>query len=216
MRRLFFCVFFLATSARAQDAFEIQVYNSETAPPKESGFELHINTSGDQFSHFTLEPHLGLLNWLEVGAYFQTELRPDGNFDYAGVKLRIKGRVPRRIGRVLGLALNLEIASEPEGYAAEARPIIDLQWKRLYLAINPIVSFDFRGNVDFEPAAKFSVILIPALSIGAEYYGTVENRINRIFGALDVEYGRIGLNLGAGYSFGDDKWIVKAIVGLTI
>jgi hypothetical protein len=208
---------FLSVPARAQDPFEIQVYNSETAAPRESGFELHLNTSADRFTHMTLEPHVGLNRWLEAGAYFQTQLDPDGTFHYEGVKLRLKMRVPRLIGNVLGLALNVEVSSEPsEGFAGEARPILDLQWKRLYLAVNPIVSFTFAGEVDFEPAAKFAVILFKPLSVGAEYYGSVREHIQRIFGAFDVDYGRIGLNFGAGYSFGDDKWIVKAIVGLTI
>jgi hypothetical protein len=206
----------IGANARAQDAFEIQVYDAETAAPKTSGFELHINTGGDRFTHFTLEPHVGLLSFLEAGAYFQTQLLPDGSFEYAGVKLRLKARVPRRI-RGFGFALNLEWSATPdERFGGEARPIIDFEWRRLYVSVNPIVSFTFAGAVDFEPAAKIVIRVFAPLSLGAEWYGTATAGIERIFGVADVEYGRLSLNLGAGYSFGDDKWIVKAIVGLTI
>jgi hypothetical protein len=214
--RAIFLFLLIGATARAQDAFEIQVYDAETAAPKTAGFELHINTGGDLISHFTLEPHVGLLNWLEAGAYFQTRLLPDGSFEYAGVKLRLKARVPRRI-RGFGFALNLEWSATPdERFAGEARPILDFSWRRLYVAVNPIVSFTFAGAVDFEPAAKITIRVFGPMALGAEWYGTATAGIERVFGVMDVEYGRLSLNLGAGYSFGDDKWIVKSIVGLEI
>ena len=42
----------------------------------------------------SVEPSLGLEPWWEVGAYFQTAVRRDGTFDYAGVKLRSKFVTP--------------------------------------------------------------------------------------------------------------------------
>jgi hypothetical protein len=216
--RTLVCVLLLAAPARAQDDFEIQVYDAETAAVGQSGFELHLNTGGDDYSHFTLEPHVGLLGWLEAGAYLQTQLLPDGSFEYAGVKLRLKARVPRRL-RGFGLALNVEWSAEPGqmgGMGGELRPIVDFQWRRLYLAVNPIVSFDFSGSVDFEPAVKLGIKVIEPLWVGAEYYAAAVSGVQRILGVIDVVYGRVGLNLGAGYSFGDDKWLVKAIVGLQI
>ena len=102
--------------AAAQDAFEIQVYDSETAPPRDFGLEVHLNyvASADPIAHFTLEPHVGLAPWCEAGAYFQTALSPDGTFDYAGVKLRFKARVPHKVAHgLLGLALNGELLAAP-------------------------------------------------------------------------------------------------------
>src|SRR5215470_18909169 len=106
MRRLILLLL-CAPSARAQDAFEIQVYDASTAPPLTAGLEVHLNgvlhgseePSADSelpthhVAHFTLEPHLGLLDWLEAGAYLQTALRPEGTYDYAGAKLRLKARL---------------------------------------------------------------------------------------------------------------------------
>src|SRR5262245_29653167 len=106
MRRLI-PLLLCAASARAQDPFEIQVYETNTAPPLTVGVETHLNAvlkgseqpsaAGElptnHVAHFTLEPHLGLLDWLEAGAYLQTALRPEGTYDYAGTKLRIKARL---------------------------------------------------------------------------------------------------------------------------
>jgi hypothetical protein len=107
--------------AWAQDRFEIQVYDAETAPQAAAGVEIHLNfvAVGSQVSsadgelpthhvaHMTLEPHLGLSRWCELGAYIQAAVRPDGSFDYAGFKLRFKARIPRRLANnLIGLALN--------------------------------------------------------------------------------------------------------------
>lgn len=210
----------IARVSRAQDAFEIQVYDTESTPAGVSGLELHVNAGGDRFTRFTLEPHVGLSSWLEAGAYLQTALRPDGGFDYAGVKLRLKGRAPRRLWGLVGVGINLEISSVPrpyeDGLGVELRPIVDLEWRRLYLSVNPIWSVDFKGGFDFEPASKLSVRVIRPIAVGAEYYGAARAGVNRILGAVDVTYGRIGINLGAGYGFGENRWLAKAILGLEI
>src|SRR5262249_36236632 len=132
-------------------------------------------------SHYTLEPHIGLTPWLEAGAYFQTALRPDNQFDYAGVKLRTKGRLPFRPAG-FGFALNVEVSSVPKIYEAarigsEFRPVIDFRSGRLYLSVNPIVSVDFdgpwAGHPQLQPAAKLAVELIGGLAIGCEYYAAL-------------------------------------------
>jgi hypothetical protein len=209
VRALLICLL-LAGAARAQDDFEIQVYDAETAARGEAGFELHLNAFADGQSHFTLEPHVGLTGWLEAGAYVQTFL--DGNdFHYGGAKLRLKGRMPRR-HHGFGMALNVEWSAEPSGMGGELRPIVDFEWRRLYVALNPIVSFGPEG-ADFEPAVKVNVRIISALAAGVEYYGTVAAHVHRLVGVLDVGWGRLGLNVGAGYSWGDNRWLVKGIVG---
>jgi hypothetical protein len=210
--RALVCLLLLTAQARAQDDFEIQVYDAETAARHEAGFELHLNAFANRLSHFTLEPHIGLLDWLEAGAYFQTFL--DGNdFRYGGVKLRLKARMPHR-HHGFGMALNVEWSAEPGAMGGELRPIIDFEWRRLYVAVNPIVSFDAKG-ADFEPAVKTTIRIIAPLAAGVEYYGAVTAHVHRLLGVIDVSWGRLGLNAGAGYSWGDNRWLVKAIVGYT-
>ena len=219
--------------ARAQDAFEIQVYDSETAAPKDVGLEVHLNyVPDDRVSHFTLEPHVGLARWCEAGAYFQTALRPDGGLDYAGVKLRFKARVPRRLAHgLVGLALNGELSSVPPKYeetglGGELRPIVDVAWKRLYASVNPILGFDFfgadAGHPQLEPAATVLVSLAEGWAMGAEYYtalGPIDRplplaqQVHRVFGVATIAYKWFGLHVGAGYGLGaGEKWIAKAIL----
>ncbi len=233
-------------AAAAQDAFEIQVYDSETAPPGDTGLEVHLNyvASGvamtspdgelpsDRVAHLTLEPHVGLASWCEGGAYFQTALRPDGSFDYAGVKLRLKTRIPRRFGHgTVGLALNGELSAvpriyEPTGLGGELRPIVDVTWKRLYASVNPILGFDFfgaeAGHPQLEPAATVLVLIDRGWAMGVEYYGVLgpidrplpaAEQVHRLFAVATVTHKWFGLHVGGGYGFAaGDKWIAKAIL----
>ena len=122
----------LAAAARGQDPFEIQVYDAKTAPPGSVGLEVHLNgvLSGSEerspagelptrhVIHATLEPHLGITSWLEVGGYLQSALRPEGSYDYAGAKLRLKARLPEPAFGWLEMALNGELSWIPARYEA--------------------------------------------------------------------------------------------------
>ena len=240
----------LARVAAAQDAFEIQVYDSEAAAPGDVGVEVHLNyvavgesaissageLPSDHVTHLTLEPHVGLAPWCEAGAYFQTALRPDGSLDYAGVKLRLKTRVPRKLGRgLVGLALNFELSAvprtyEPTGLGGELRPIVDVAWKRLYASVNPILGFDFfgadAGHPQLEPAATVLVSIVEGWAMGVEYYGVFgpidrplpsEQQVHRLFAVATVTYRWFGVHVGGGYGFAaGDKWIAKAILSFDL
>ena len=243
-----------ARPARAQDRFEIQVYDVETAPRGGAGLETHLNVVAagttvpspdgeaptDHQFHVTLEPHLGLRRWCELGAYLQSSVDGDGRFHYAGAKLRGKMRLPRRYARkVIGLALNLELSKVPARYEAnvygsELRPIIDVQYGRLYAALNPILSIDLAGPLvgrpQLEPAAKLTVAAAQGLAFGVEYYAGLgpvtgflpaAQQTHRLFAVADFsreltrELG-LSVNVGAGYNLtgNGDRWLVKAIVGI--
>jgi hypothetical protein len=187
----------VARAARAQDPFEIQVYDSETAAPLESGIELHTNYFGQRTAvsapgpvrptgrvfHVTFEPHLGLADWAEVGGYLQTVVRPDGSYDYAGAKLRFKARLPWRLVGHVGVAVNTEVSAVPRAYSesrfgAELRPIVDLRVGWAYLSLNPILDIDFGGDLagrpQLEPATKVEVTLLDDhVGLGVEYYAAI-------------------------------------------
>ncbi len=234
-------------AARAQDRFEIQVYDSQTAPPLGVGLEVHVNydargatetTEGGELpthrvSHYTLEPHLGLADCCEVGGYFQTAFRPEGRFDYAGVKLRFKVRLPRRIANLIGFALNTEISAVPRSYEAnrygsELRPIADLRYGRLYASINPILSIDFAGSLagrpQFQPATKISWDVLEGLGLGLEHYAGLgpidgllspEQQSHFLFGAVDWTGSLFDFNLAAGRGFGQaEPWVAKVIFSI--
>jgi hypothetical protein len=222
-----------AAAARAQDRFEIQVYDSETAPPLGYGLEMHLNHVFSEVheTHVTFEPHVGLTDWLELGGYFQTAIRDDGTFDYAGVKLRLKARTRRYWDDRVGLALNGEISAVPERYeenvwGSELRPIADLRVGPFYGSVNPIVTFDLRGldagHPQLEPCAKAALRVIGTLYLGAELYTALgpidklgDESVVRLLGVVDFSTPILDLNVGAGYADGtDDRWVAKVIVGL--
>ncbi len=180
--------------AAAQDAFEIQVYDAETARAGEPGLEIHLNyfaqgttepspegeVPTDHLTHITFEPHLGVTDWWELGMYLQFALRPDGGFDTGGIKLRSKWRWPEPVGP-FRFALNIELARvskryEAAGWGGELRPVVDARWGPLYLAANPIVSFAFAGpdawKPVLEPAFKASVDVARPLALGLEEYSS--------------------------------------------
>lgn len=246
-------VLFVARAALAQDPFEIQVYDSDTAPRLETGLELHANyfarrttSTGsapalptDRGLHVTFEPHLGLTDWAEIGGYLQTAVRPDEAYDYAGAKLRLKARVPRRLAGLVGVAVNAEISTLPRAYAdsrfgAELRPIVDVRAGRAYLSVNPILSFDLQGSLagrpQLEPAAKAEAMLLDdRLGVGVEYYASLgpltapfpfREQVHRLFGVIDLARVPAGpLLLGVDLGVGRDlqaggEWVAKSIIGI--
>jgi hypothetical protein len=236
----------LPLAASAQDRFEIQVYDSQTSPPLVPRVELHLNytDSGSRepseegelptnhVARYTLEPQMGLADWCEVGAYFQTALRPEGTFDFAGVKLRFKARIPGLLWKAVGVALNAEVSMLPRGYepnrwGSELRPILDLRLGAFYASINPILSFDLAGAMaghpQFQPATKASFDVLPGLALGAEYYagfGPIDRflpagaQTHLLFGVLDWASSLVDLNVGVGHGLGTGEWVTKAIVGI--
>jgi hypothetical protein len=182
----------LGSLARAQDPFEIQVYDATVAGPLEPGIEIHLNhffegttepgpggeVPTEHLTHLTFEPHLGLTPWWEIGLYLQTVLRPDWHWDSGGIKLRTKFRWPDDVG-AFRFALNMELARiskryEADGWGTEFRPIIDARWGRWYLSLNPIIGFPLAGpdawKPDFEPATKVSFDVGGSCAIGLETY----------------------------------------------
>ncbi len=243
-----------SATARAQDRFEIQVYDAETAPVGGFGVETHVNnvlvgttqnsTHGElatnHLTHLTLEPHLGLASWCELGFYLQSAYLPDGDIEWGGFKLRFKMRIPRRLAHgLIGLALNVELSVVPSRFEAnvfgsELRPVIDLRWKRLYLSFNPIIDIDLAGSLvgrpQLQPALKVAITVVRPLALGVEYYAALGpvtgfvkpgHEVHRLFGVIDVAH-RItdkidfDFNVGAGYNLtgNGDRVVLKAIVGL--
>jgi hypothetical protein len=222
--------------ARAQDAFEIQVYDATTAQLGEVGIETHLNQhiidGAANETHLTLEPHYGLTDWAELGGYFQTAMTSGGDLAYAGVKLRLKLRRPGRVWQDrIGLAINGELSVipsrfEPQVWGSEIRPILDLTTGALYASINPILTVDLRGELaghpQFEPCAKFAVKLRETVAIGAEAYGAFgplddlgSEHATRLLAVVDLTGDWWDLNLGVGYGWGSpDHAVAKLILGL--
>jgi hypothetical protein len=241
---------FIASTAHALDPFEIQVYDANIDPPHTAAIELHANAvlSGvetapppeyppNHQTHLTAEPSFGLTPWWEIGGYLQTAIRADGNFDFAGVKLRSKFVLPPAPGSPLGWGLNLEISRLPETYdrnrwGAELRPIATARAARgrLYFGINPIVDWDLAGpdasgRPDLEPAATALFVVEGLASLGLEYYANfgpigawlpASAQEHYLFEVVNLTRWRrweINLGLGEGLTAASNRLVVKTILG---
>ncbi len=179
--------------AHAGDLFEIQVYEAEVNRPWQPGLEAHLNYTlsgrrtpayiGEQAPHqvgrLTLEPALGITEFLEIGAYLQNMVNADGQFRFAGWKLRTKWVLPKRYTGKFFFGINAEIGKVPRaveaaGWANEFRPIAGYYDGHWLFDINPIFGYALSGpdklRPDFEPAGKIGFNTQYGFMLGAEYY----------------------------------------------
>lgn len=182
-----------APAARATDMFEIQVYQSEVNKPGQFAVELHTNQTirgpktaewdghvpTDRMTRMTLEPALGITEWLELGLYLQSFHTPGAGANFGGFKARAKMVVPQRISKNYMLGVNVEVGRVPraieiDGWANELRPIIGYKDGWVLASFNPIIGYAFTGperfRMHFEPGAKGWVNTQLGFALGVEYY----------------------------------------------
>ncbi len=183
-------------TAGAVDKFEIQVYGPDVGRPGQLGLEAHVNYTplgrsepayvGEQppqgVTRLTLEPALGVTEYLELGAYLQNMVNADGQVRYAGFKLRTKWVVPERFTGNWFFGINAELGKVPHraeqhGWANEFRPIVGHYDGHWLFDFNPIFGYALSGPdkfvPDFEPAGKVGFNTQKGFMLGAEYYAGV-------------------------------------------
>jgi len=240
-----------ATRARADiDRFEIQVYDATADAPGQPGLELHTNyvakgltqqegtlLPADKVAHFTLEPSIGVLPFWEMGGYFETALRPDGTFDYAGVKLRSKFVTPPTWNEAhphWRLGVNFEVSLVPTTYdpnrwGSEVRPIVAWENEQFEFAFNPIVDVAFAGDgwhhgPDFDPAL-LGIYKLDHVGLGLEYYAALgyfsgfsplaqqEHYVYEVVNLLGVEGVEVNAGVGEGLTSASNRVVLKMILG---
>src|SRR5271157_3176729 len=167
---LVFCSIDLA----AQDNYEIQVYPSETIPPKTTMVELHSNFlfQGSKATeegvlptehelHETIEITQGFTPWFETGFYIFTTVPNGQGWRWVGDHIRPRVRAPESWHWPVGVSLSAE-----GGYARpifstsvwslEIRPIVDKQKGRPYWSINPAFEKAFTGPENAGLIAQYS------------------------------------------------------------
>jgi hypothetical protein len=186
----------LSGPARAQDNYEIQVYNYELVDPGHTMVELHSNFTIDgtktivdglypsnHAEHETIEITHGFTDWLEVGFYIFTYERSGQGIDWVGDHIRPRVAIPKKWNWPVGLSLSNEIGYQRRQFSTdtwtwEMRPIIDKQLGRWYLDFNPTFDRSFHGEsvsqgFVFSPNAKISYDFTKKITGGLEYYGSV-------------------------------------------
>ncbi len=181
----------------AQENYEIQVYESETASRGKTVFELHSNFTGrgrtlplrgmvptDGAFHETLEITHGISDIFEVGVYLFTSVRTGEGWQVAGAHIRPRIRAPESWKLPVGLGLSTELGPtsakfDENEFGVELRPIIDQTIGRLYWAVNPTIGWSLKGpdagtgirGTTFNPSAKLGWQFTKKLQAGVEYYG---------------------------------------------
>lgn len=158
------CVAAWASPAGAQENFEIQVYGSETVAPGSTMVELHSNVAAEGSRrtengvlrtqgafHETLEITQGIASWFETGLYVFTSIQPDTSWEWVGTHIRPRVRAPESWELPVGLSLSAELGYQRRAFSTDAwtlelRPIIDRQWSRWYVAINPTLERAIKGE----------------------------------------------------------------------
>jgi hypothetical protein len=241
-----------ATPCRADLQDEIQVYDDSINQPREFGLELHVNTTprGRGLPNYpgevpplhalrlTPEFSWGLTRTTELGLYLPTVRRPDGSYDLAGGKVRLKW-LPLQPGDGTGAfaGVNFELSRLAYRYS-ESRTSLETRfiagWRNpdWLVAVNPVLGFGlspgFRGQrPDFDLGLKVSRRVGEGIAGGVEAYSgrgelghalPWQQQDNRVFLALDVDRSPWVFNVGLGYGLTQaaDRWTVKAIFELPV
>src|SRR3984885_6303076 len=180
--------------AHGQGNYEIQVYGSDTVPPKNLMVELHSNytVSGqtnqidgvyptNHQEHETLELTQGITDWSEIGFYVFTSEQDGHGVQWVGDPLRPRVRAPESWHLPVGLSLSTEFGYQravysPDTWTWEIRPIIDKTAGPWYVAFNPALERTVHGpgvadGFTFAPGLKVGYAFTKVVSAGLEYYG---------------------------------------------
>jgi hypothetical protein len=235
----------LIAPVSAQDDYEIQVYSSPTAPKGNTLFELHSNFTpvgnkqysdkifpSDKILHETLEITHGFSDIFEMGVYFFNAIGSNGRSGYGGSHIRPRIRIPDSWNLPVGLSLGSEIGYQRIGFfnnhwLFEIHPIIDKEFGKFYISINPTFDWNIDKSDDFEfnPCMVASYKIDKKADLGLEWYsgyGPVQDMLpwnqehQVLFVATNIEFGNnweFNAGVGRGLNSQTDPWIIKCIVG---
>lgn len=235
---------------QAQENYEIQVYGSETVEKHYTMLELHSNFTFDgqkttvndvlpthHVFHETIEVTHGFTDWFETGFYIFTTIGSNNRTNYVGSHIRPRVRIPTAWKWPVGVSLSGEVGYQKKEYSEddwtlEIRPIIDKQFKKLYLSFNPTLDKSLHGlnqheGFVFSPNFKASYAVTKKLSPGIEYYGAAGSMPfnpwkydqNQIFICLDADISpdwEFNCGFGWGLTSTTDNAIIKVILGRRI
>ncbi len=182
-----------ASPSHAIDFYEIQIYDTDTAPVDHLTLELHSNTTSTATGQLaksqmdvhqireTLEGTYGVIRWLEVGQYFCTAKLSNGDYEYSGSRTKVHFGIPQTFEWPVQFGGNIELdymrhAAEENPTTLELRPIVGTSFKGFRLVGNFAFEDPFSGpgahrGFQFDPSGELVYKLNRWLSPAVEYYG---------------------------------------------
>ncbi len=232
----------------AQDPFEIQVYEYGTVPRGRWNLETHFNYTArgvktfegtvaptERQSHLTLELTRGITDYFEMAAYLVLARQAGDSPDFAGWRLRPRVRLPERWQLPVLVSLSAEVAFPQDAYEAadatlEIRPVLERQFGRVAIDLNPVLGRALKGpgseeGWEFEPAARVGVTVSPKLDLSVEYYGAygplkdflpAAEQVHQFFGGGDFQLNEnmvLNLGVGVGATSAGNRTVLKARLG---
>lgn len=247
-RVVFFLAAIVVPPAAAQDPFEIQVYEYVTTPKGRWNLETHFNytargttvhagrvTPSQGQSHLTFELTRGITELFELAGYVVLAKRESHGPDLVGWRVRPRIRAPESWNLPVRLSLSTEVAFpralyDEEKVTLEVRPIIERQFGRLLIDLNPVIGRSLDGpgtddGWDFEPGARVGLTVSRIVDVSVEYYGSLgpvsgflpaDEQVHQFFGGGDLQLRpNVVLNLGLGVGATDagNRMVLKARLG---
>jgi hypothetical protein len=182
-----------ARNVHAIDFYEIQIYDTDTAPVGHLVLELHSNSAttatGEQAKsamdvyqlHETIEATFGVLRWLEIGQYFCTAKFPADGYQYTGSRSKIHFGIPQTLDWPVQFGGNIELdymrrQAEVNPLNLELRPIIGASYGDFRFVANLALEKPFSGpqthdGFQFDPSGEVVYNLNRWMSPAVEYYG---------------------------------------------
>lgn len=246
--RVLVCCCIMYFSAGAQENYEIQVYGSQTQAKNSTIFELHSNFTflgekdivknvrpSHHALHETVEITHGITDNFELGFYLFTNYTPGYGYKVIGTHIRPRIMAPQSWNLPVGVSLSAEIGYQSQYYSTETwnleiRPIIDKQWNKLYISLNPTLGVSLKGvekqaAPEFAPNIKAAYNFFKKASLGLEYYGnlgtlnrfeSINDQGHALFFVYDlINNSKWELNLGPGWGLTQttDGFVFKILMG---
>lgn len=184
-----------SSSAKAQQGYEFEVYDTHLTQPGTLELELNGNfvasgpTKPDpelfptrHMLRSSLEVGTGLTSWLEGSIYVLGVHRPNAGYDYVGNRMRLTASAPAAWNLPVEIGLTQEIGYARPGFAEnkwtyELSPMIGKTWGGLAIAFNPVLERSLAnktGNeIEFEPKGRIGFVVGDEASLSLEYYSTL-------------------------------------------
>ena len=177
----------LGVLARAQDPFEIQVFEYEPLPPGAYTYEAHLNsvldTSAARQLHFSSEWTAGITEQLRAGLVVLTAEGPGLGVQYAGLRLLPHLYAPRSWGLPVNLGLVAEFSFERASFdentrRLEIRGIVEKHLGRLQMDGNVVAGRVLHGpgtrdGWELEPSGRIGWQASRAITPSLEYYSSL-------------------------------------------
>jgi hypothetical protein len=221
------CVFVLtAVSASAQDLFELEVFDYQTAAPGGYDVALHTNVMsrggvipdsilGDHRpTHVSVEVARGWTERVETAVFIQTApFGSSGSARFAGGHVRSKVRLGAFQALPLRVAIGAEYtfnraAFDHELQTLEVRPIVDYSRGRLSLVVNPSLELVTHGSDEglepvFDVSAAAEWQLVERVGLAVEYFSAAATtrHLQPETGAHHLLFGGVNLDIATGWEF---------------